>query len=47
MGQGGRPVTKIVVKSYGQIKDEIDDYCRKHQCGYEIYPSGKAVIIVD
>lgn len=38
---------RIVVYDYEERKEEIDEFCRKNNCGYEVYPDGKAVIIVD
>lgn len=38
---------RIVIPDYIESKEEIDEFCRKFSYGYEVYPDGTAVIIVD
>jgi hypothetical protein len=47
VGKRGNAVRKIVVKDYAKNKDELDEFCRRVCCGYEIRHDGSAVIIID
>lgn len=38
---------KIYIQNYIARKDEIDAFCCKYVCGYEIHHDGSAVIICD
>jgi hypothetical protein len=39
--------TRIVIKNYMDHKEQIDRFCCKHCCGYEIRKDGSAVILCD
>ena len=42
MGKG-----RIIIKDYLKYKREIEEFCRKNLCGYEVRMDGTVVILVD
>lgn len=38
---------RIVIRDYENLKDRIDDFCRRYGVGYEIRRDGSAVIFCD
>ncbi len=39
--------SRIVVDNYIEHKEQIDEFCRKYACPYEIRKDGSAVILCD